>query len=225
MNKHTRNLTIGAVAVLAVTTLVATPAMADTTSTPTAASTSPSSQVSAEITAGTLNATLSDIDLGSTVLTGAGQILSNKIASGVGAGTANAATGKWTFTDARGDGTAWGVTVSATDFKSAAAVSGTDTIARVISATALTINTGTITAVGTAGLVDGVPTSSGDVTMPAVSSPSSSVPFITSSANHKGTFTCSPTFVLTIPANAYRSNVDSTKGVQPYVSIVTFTLG
>jgi hypothetical protein len=43
---------------------------------------------------------------------------------------------------------------------------------------------------------------------------------------YKGTFTLTPSFALTVPANAFRSNFTTgTSGtVNPYVSTITFTI-
>ena len=125
---------------------------------------------------------------------------------------------EWTITDARGSGAVWSLSVTATDFISAAGQDVDKTI-RSIDVENLTITPGDVTA-GEGADTDALTTNVVEITEAAQSLVSAS------STGNKGTYTLAPTFSLAIPANAYRSNfvgaVDSQQN--PYVSTFTFTI-
>ena len=136
--------------------------------------------------------------------------------------TAKASTGTpapWTITNARGTNAGWSLSVSATNFVSAAGT--VDTVARTLPSENLTITPGTITAgIGS----DPAPVADA-VTLPAQGQPAATLVSVTSLG--KGTYTLTPTFSLNVPANAFRSNFSAAVGstaVNPYVSTVTFTI-
>lgn len=125
----------------------------------------------------------------------------------------------WTVLDARGTGAAWTATVSATDFISAAGT--VDTTQRSFPASSLTVSVGTPTAgVGSDPITNITGASN-------LSLSSSAQTLISSSGASKGLYTFSPTFGLTIPANAYRPNYAGNVGVSAtnaYVSTLTLTI-
>lgn len=132
--------------------------------------------------------------------------------------TGTAAT--WTIVDARGTGAAWTVSLSATDFTSAAG--GTETTVRTIPiAGNLTITPGVITA-GSGS--DTAPTTSA-VTVAAAGTAQT---LISSTGSAKGTYTLTPYFSMNIPANSYRSNnttaTTSAGGQNAYTSTITYTI-
>jgi len=125
---------------------------------------------------------------------------------------------EWTITNARGSGAAWSLSVSATDFVSAA---GTlDTIERTVDVENLTITPGIVTA-GTSAGADAAPT-----TDPVIVSAQAQALVWTSTLG-KGTFTLTPEFSLSVPPNAFRSNFSGAidgSAVNPFVSVLTFTI-
>ncbi|TFD47340.1 hypothetical protein E3T55_15285 [Cryobacterium frigoriphilum] len=129
-------------------------------------------------------------------------------------GTASA----WTITNARGSGAAWSLSASATDFISAAG--STDTDARTLPAESLTITPGSVTPFN-GGVADAAPQ-----TVPVTMSHQAQA-LVWSPKLGKGAFALTPTFSLTVPANAYRSNFSAdreTSPQNPYVSVLTFTI-
>ncbi|MFC5929620.1 WxL domain-containing protein [Cryobacterium melibiosiphilum] len=125
---------------------------------------------------------------------------------------------EWTITNARGSGAAWSLSASATDFVSAAGT--TDTDARTLPAASLTITPGTVTAFN-GGVADAAPT-----TAPVTMSHEAQA-LVWSPKLGKGAYALTPTFNLTVPANAYRSNFSAdreTSPQNPYVSVLTFTI-
>ena len=129
---------------------------------------------------------------------------------------------EWTITDARGTGAAWTLSAMATAPTSAAGTT-IDKIARVIPVDNLTITPGTITA------GEGSDPAS-SVTAPTLKMSGSTQTLVSgspsSTSQSKGTYTLTPTFSLTIPANAYRSNWNAAvdTGLIPYISTITFTI-
>jgi hypothetical protein len=125
---------------------------------------------------------------------------------------------EWTITNARGSGAAWSLSVSATDFVSAA---GTlDTIERTVDVENLTITPG-IVMPGTSAGADAAPTAD-PVTVSAQAQA-----LVWTSTLGKGTFTLTPEFSLSVPPNAFRSNFSGAidgSTVNPFVSVLTFTI-
>lgn len=170
------------------------PAMADT------------NNVSDTITAGNLTATTSDVTLSAITLDGG---VSLQRASGTPAEA-------FTITDARGSGEAWALSISGSNFTSAAGT--VDTTPRTILISNLTITPGTITAAtGSDAATTASPlTLSGTPQM-----------LIATTGSGKGTYSFTPGFDLSIPAGTFRSNfagaaVDLT--LNPYVAVITYTV-
>lgn len=154
---------------------------------------------------------LTDVTTGPTLagaqLTGANQTV---------AGTAPS----WTIIDARGTGAAWTLSLSATDFISAAGTTET-TVRTIPIAGNLTITPGTITAGAGS---DPAPTSAAMTVTAAATSQA----VIASGGMAKGTYTLAPTFSMIIPANSYRSNntvgTTSAGGHNAFISTITYTI-
>ncbi len=147
----------------------------------------------------------------------AGATLSGIVLDGQTVQHATGGTTKWTLTDARGTGAVWAMNASATDFVSEAGTS--DKSARTIPASNLLLTPGDITA--TSGS-DAAPTAT------ALTLSTTAQTLISAGADTKGTFSLTPTFNLSVPVNAYRSNFSGVIGdstVNPYVSTITFTIG
>lgn len=128
-------------------------------------------------------------------------------------------TSAWSITDARGTGAAWAVSVTATTPTSAAG--SVETTARTIAVGNLKMTTGTVTA-GT----DSDP-STGITGSTNLALSTSSQTLISSAGPHKGTYAVTPSYTLTVPANAYRSNYAGAVGstaLNPYVSTLTYTI-
>lgn len=126
---------------------------------------------------------------------------------------------EWSITDARGTGAAWAVSVTATVPTSAAGT--VDLTARTIDVANLKMSTGIVTAGTGSDPAAGISGS----TDKAMST--SSQTLISSTGNHKGTYSLRPTYTLTVPANAYRSNWPGAIGtgtLNPYVSTLTYTI-
>lgn len=188
-------LTKSAVAVLSASLLLAfaaSPAYAD------------NEPVSTSVTAGGLSAAVSGATLSSVAIDGTTAKHSTGLASST-----------WSITDARGSGAAWGLTVSGTNFTSAAG--DTDLTARTLPVGNLVVTAGTVTSGGGA---DTAP-SGGVVTMSGTAQV-----LVAATGDYKGTFTLTPSFDLLVPANAFRSNfVSGTTGaINPYISTLTFTI-
>ncbi|MBC7725816.1 MAG: hypothetical protein H7146_13900 [Burkholderiaceae bacterium] len=161
-------------------------------------------EVAASVTAGGLSATVSGAVLSSVSL----GPQSAQVASGISASL-------WQLTDARGSGAAWTLSASGTDFVSAAGTE--DLTPRTLPIGNLVITPGVVTASAGA---DNAPLTS-PVTMTGAAQA-----LVTTSGNLKGTFTLRPTFDLTVPANAFRSNfaLGTTGTVNPYIATITFTI-
>lgn len=163
--------------------------------------------------------TQSTVSGGSLTVTTSGVVLAGITLDGSTQTTPEAAAGSaWTITDARGTGQAWAVSVTATTPTSAAGSS--ETVPRTIAVTNLQTTTGTVAAG-----VDSDPITNltGSTALPLTNS---SQTLISSSGTNKGTYTLTPTFTLTVPANAYRSNyaTGSSGALNPYVSTLTYTI-
>ncbi len=125
----------------------------------------------------------------------------------------------WSVTDARGTGSTWTLSVSASDLVSAAG--SVETTARTIPASALTVTPGAVTAGSGADAVS-------NITGPALTLSNSSQALLSAAGPDKGTYTFTPTFSLAVPANAYRSNYSGAVGssaLNPYTSTLTYTIG
>ena len=125
---------------------------------------------------------------------------------------------EWTITNARGSSAAWSLSVSATDFISAA---GTlDSLERTLVVENLTITPGVVTANTSEG-ADAAPTAA-----PVIVSDQPQA-LVWTSTMGKGTYTLTPKFSLSVPPNAYRSNFSGAidgSAVNPFVSVLTFTI-
>ena len=210
LNKLARSISLSSAVAIALTAGMASPALADTTtyspSTPTTPATTHAT-ASATVKGGYLSETTDDhIYLSETTLDGRNVQIST--------GTTG-----WSFTDARGTGASWALTVYATDFTSTPDTSSTaDTHTRTILANNLSLECGSGTVLS--GSDAGAPTCS------ATTLKSAPQTVITAASDKKGTYNFTPTFTLQIPINAYRSNyMSGTSNPIPYVSTVTYTLG
>jgi hypothetical protein len=106
---------------------------------------------------------------------------------------------------------------------SAAQASGgpaSETTARTIPVSNLTITPGTITPAAGADPAD-------SIVAPAKTMLTTSQALISAPGANMGTYTLTPTFSLAIPANTYRSNyIIGTSGeMNPYTSTITYTIG
>lgn len=154
----------------------------------------------------TLDVTTSDIDFPDLTLDGTTKTT-----------TAIAAT--WTITDARLVSQPWTVTISATDPTSAAGT--VETTARSIAASNLVVSTG----VFTGDLLSDPPTNILGASNLVLSSTPQTLASTT--GNSQGIYSYTPTFSLTMPANAFRSNYSGAVGsssLNPYTSTITVTI-
>lgn len=156
------------------------------------------------LTATTFGATLAGVTLNGTTQTTA----------------AAASTSAWSIKDARGTGAAWAVSVTATTPTSAAGT--VETTARTIAVGNLKMSTGTVTAGAGSDPVGTTITGSTDLALATTAQT-----LISSSGTNKGTYALTPTYTLTVPANAFRSNWPGAVGtgvLNPYISTVTYTI-
>jgi hypothetical protein len=156
---------------------------------------------------------------GSLAATTYGAILTGVTLDGVTAKTATGTTAEWTISDGRGTGASWTLSVSATDFTSAAGTA--ELTARTIPVSALTVTPGAVSAAAGAD-----PATTITATERVLSTTSQAL--ITAAGPNKGTYKLTPSFSLTVPVNAYRSNYSGAVGgstLNPYVSTVTYTIG
>jgi hypothetical protein len=124
----------------------------------------------------------------------------------------------WEIVNARGTDTAWNLTASATNFTSAAGTAEGERSIRTIDVANLLITPGTVTA------------GEGSDVAPeteAVQMTGAAQSLVTMTSTGKGTYTLAPEFTLTVPANAFRSNIaaDDASVLVPYISTITFTIG
>lgn len=162
--------------------------------------------VTSQVSGGSLSVTTAGVALSAVTLNGSTQ-------------SASGTTSTWTITDARGTGAAWSATVTATTPTSAAG--SVETTARTIAVSNLKVSTGTVTAGTDSDPASGITGS----TNLALSTGSQTV--ISATADHKGTYTLTPSFTLSVPANAYRSNYSGAVGstsLNAYSSTVTYTI-
>lgn len=124
----------------------------------------------------------------------------------------------WAVADARFTGAPWAITVSATDFVSAA---GTiDVTERVFPIDNLTLIPGALLGITGPDSIEGIQTIT-------IRGSQSAQPFIWTLGENTGSYALSPMFSLSIPANAYRSNfsgIVNASPVNPYISTVTYTI-
>jgi hypothetical protein len=170
----------------------------------------------APATADTLEST---VEGGSLTAATFGATLSGVTLDGITAKTATGTTAEWTLADGRGTGSSWTLSVSASDFTSAAGT--VETTVRTIPVGALEVLPGTVTA--TAGSDPATSITASNLTL-------SETPqaLITAAGPNKGSYNVTPSFSLTVPRNAYRSNYSDEVGsstLNPYVSTVTYTIG
>lgn len=165
--------------------------------------------------ADTVNSTVSG---GSLAVSTSGATLSGVTLNGATRTDTGTATTAWSITDARGTGAAWTVSVSATVPTSAAGT--VETTARTIPVAGLTITPGTITAGTDADPATGI-------TAPALALATTSQALVSAAGPNKGTYSLTPSFSLSIPANSYRSNWPGAVGtgtLNPYTSTITYTI-
>ena len=125
---------------------------------------------------------------------------------------------EWTITDARGTGVEWALSVSATDLTSKAGTT-IDPTPRTIAVGNLSITPGAVTA-------EPGSDASTNIDAPLLQLSTLEQDLISTPGPSKGSYTLTPTFSLTIPANAYRSNYSAAVGTpqEPYISTITFTI-
>jgi len=128
------------------------------------------------------------------------------------------ASSEWIITDARGTGSAWALSVSATTPTSAAGTE--ESVPRTIPVSGLTITPGTITAGAGSD-------SAATIAAPALALSTSSQALVSTVGQNMGSYTLAPAFSLAVPANAYRSNyaVGASGALNPYTSTITYTIG
>lgn len=167
--------------------------------------------------ADTVESTVSGSNL---TVTTAGATLAGVTLNGTTQTTAAAnSSSAWEIKDARGTGAAWAVSVTATTPTSAAG--SVETTARTIAVGNLKMSTGTVTA-GTDS--DPIANITGSTNLALATT---SQTLISSSGTNKGTYSLTPTYTLTVPANAFRSNYSGAVGstsLNPYISTLTYTI-
>lgn len=156
----------------------------------------------ANLTVTTFGATLAGVTLNGTTQTTA----------------AAASSSAWSIKDARGTGAAWAVSVTATTPTSAAG--STETTARTIAVGNVKMTTGTVTAGADSDPITNITGST------ALAMSTTAQTLISSSGTNKGTYSVTPSYTLTVPANAFRSNyaVGSSGALNPYISTLTYTI-
>jgi hypothetical protein len=201
MKKLALTLTAGTIAALVLTTTLAAPALAVTGNT---------GDTSAVVSGGALSETITGISLSGVSLDG--KTIKHAMAT-------TPALSAWSITDARGTGETWALSATSTDFVSPAG--SVDTSIRTIDAKNLAITLGTATAAAGS---DAAPTPAST----AISLSSTATTLISAAADTKGTFTLVPSYDLSVPVNAYRSNYAGAingSAQLPYVATVTYTIG
>ena len=147
-----------------------------------------------------------------------GAALSSVTLNGTTTQYATGSSTSWSVSDERGTGADWSLAISATTPTSAA---GTiDTTPRQLPAESLSIAPGPITAATGADPITGLTSA----TLRLTEQPQS---LLASVGRHRGTYTFTPTFTLTIPQDAYRSNFTNAVGgssLHPYISRITVTV-
>jgi hypothetical protein len=157
------------------------------------------------IGSGTLTGTVSNVTLGSVTLNGADQTSTGSPAEA------------WTAVDARGTGAAWSITATGGTLTSAAGVP--EITARTLPASSLALAPGAVTA----GLGSDPTT---NLTTTTLTMSTSAQTYLSCSSTCKGTYSYTPGFTLTVPANAYRSNytIGSSGALNPYTVTLTITI-
>lgn len=156
--------------------------------------------------AGTLSMTSTETTLTAIVLNGTGTQSSTGTSEG------------WSVSDQRGSGGNWVLTVSATDLVSAAGT--VDTTARSIGAGSVSVTPGEVTA------LDGSAPPGALLSYPIVLGAEPQV-LLRAPGLGQGTYLFSPSFVLTVPAAAFRSNFSgalNSSPLNPYVTVLTITI-
>jgi len=148
----------------------------------------------------------------------AGATMSNLTLDGSNTQTSTGTSSGWILIDPRGTGAAWTLSVTASAFTSEAGILETD--ARTIAVGNLTITPGTVTAgIGSDPITN--------ISAPALVMDGTEQALVASTGTNKGIYTLTPTFSLTIPANAFRSNyaIGTTGTLNAYAATLTYTLG
>ncbi len=163
--------------------------------------------VESTVSGGTLTATTFGATFGAITLNAANQDST---------GTSSSA---WSLKDARGTGAAWTLTVTGTDWTSAAG--SVDTVVRTIAVGRLTLDANETFTAGTDSDATTNITGQGAVVLTT-----SAQTLIASSGTNKGTYTVTPLYTLSVPANAFRSNfVTGSSGTQqPYTATLTYSI-
>lgn len=173
-----------------------------------AAGAAPSTRAQTTIGSGLLTGIVSDVTLPGATLNG-----TNQTSSGQPSVT-------WEIHDDRTVlGGVWTISASASGNLTSAAGS-VETTPRTIAIGNLTFSAGTLTP----GVLAGPTT---NVSAPVVALSASSQTILSCSGGCTGAYTYSPTFTLTIPANAYRSNYSAAVGsssLNPYTVTITYTI-
>lgn len=161
--------------------------------------------VSTSVLGGVLSATVSGATLSTVTLTGTSALHATGTASAI-----------WSVVDARGTGAAWGLSVSGTNFTSAPGT--TDITTRTLPIGNLVLTPGSVTAA--VGSTATAPSPA------AVTVSTSSQVLLTTAGGSNGGFFLTPSFDLTIPVDAYRSNFATgvSGTINAYVSTLTFTI-
>lgn len=124
----------------------------------------------------------------------------------------------WSIADLRDNGAGWTMSVSATDLTSAGG--SVETIPRTLPASNLRIETGPITS------SSGTDSTANLTVFPLVMS-NSSQSLVVSSGSNRGTYAFNPSFQLSIPAEAFRSNYSgdiNASPLNPYITMLTVTI-
>lgn len=162
---------------------------------------------SISISGGSLSIATANFSFSAATLTGANQTASTNAASA------------WSAIDPRGTGASWTVSITGANLTSAAG--SVETTARTIAAANLAVNTGSFTAGTGSDAASGI---TGSTSLALSTSPQT---LVSATADHKGTYTYTPSLDLTIPANAYRSNYSGTVGssaLNAYQATLTVTV-
>ena len=161
---------------------------------------------------------VSTVSGGALSVTTQGATLSGVTLNGSTQTATGTATSAWSISDARGTGAAWTVAVTATAPTSPAGT--VETTPRTLAVGNLSMSAGTVTPGTGADPITNITAVSGLVMT------GSSQTLVSSTGTNKGTYALTPTFSLTVPANAYRSNytTGTTGALNPYSSTLTYTI-
>ncbi|MBC7517688.1 MAG: DUF3494 domain-containing protein [Microbacteriaceae bacterium] len=124
----------------------------------------------------------------------------------------------WSIADLRDSGAGWTMSVSATDLVSAGG--SVESVARVLPPANLEIDPGTITS------SSGADTTA-NLTSTSLMMSGASQSMVASSGSSRGTYAFNPTFRLSIPAEAFRSNFSgeiNASPLNPYITVLTVTI-